>query len=221
MGSLKRLADSKRDALMKYFVVLLLIVAAVITAFGCTSSPQRSPPAAASPRADGSIVHDGSVGRPSDELNVVAAKSDEYGTWQRLTIEGTSFDVPADREWRIDVVGDPCSDRLERFVLMEHQTTHDRVQVEFAEKIVAAESSGAEGKLDGLTSQIRASFQGDRVLEDRVQKMIPFPTLTSCDPKGRGNVPTLVPVETLQPAITVVVDRTQTPPPVPPAPLAQ
>jgi len=192
-------------------IAFVLIGIALVACGGGTSTSPLTP--------NGSPSHP--VGRQSGEVQRADAAPDENGPWQRLTIEGVSFEIPAGPEWRVDVVADWCSDQLERFVLMENQQTGDRIQVKFARKSVAAEFKGVESKLDRLTARVQASFSGQRVLEERLAKALPFPTNPACDPNARNDVPTLVPLETPPPQVTVIVEATWTPvtvPTPPPAP---
>lgn len=195
------------------FIAAIVIGLAAVVA--CSGETRQS---SAPVDPEDTVVRDEPVGRQEDDIDVARAKSDGNGDWQRITIEGITFETPAGPVWRVDVVGDPCSARLERFVVMENQQTGDRIQIKFLKKTVAAEFNGDEAKLDGVTSRIQASFSGERILPELAQKMIPFPTSIACDPKASNEVPTLVPLETPDPAVTVVVDDTPTPitPPAPP-----
>jgi hypothetical protein len=195
-------------------IIFVLIGIALVACGGGTSTSPLTPNGSPSDP----------VGRQSGEIQRADAAADENGPWQRLTIEGVSFEIPAGPEWRVDVVADWCSDQLERFVLMENQQTGDRMQVRFARQSVATEFKGVESRLDRLTARTQASFSGQRVLEERLAKALPFPTNPACDPNAQNEVPTLVPLETPPPQVTVVVEATWTPvtvPTPPPAPVGQ
>src|SRR5438045_1358763 len=78
-----------------------------------TAAPERS----RTPYADTHAIE----GNQSNSIAVTPAASDATGDWQQMTIEGVTFEIPRGPQWRIDVVGNPCSDRLERFIVMEDQ----------------------------------------------------------------------------------------------------
>lgn len=157
-----------------------------------------------------------------DDVQLEPAPSDDSGReWQRLTVEGVSVDVPKD--WRADIVGDPCSTTLERWILLQEPETGTRMKIDLTERTVDVASRGSEDDLEDVLARIRVSFEGRREVPPPVKTLAPFPTFSNCDPDETG-VPTLRPLPTEPPPVVVTArpEPTMTPvtPPAPPPPPA-
>lgn len=186
-----------------------LLFGGLLLAFaGCG---QQSAPASDVPIAQGTVIRDGPVGAQHGDFNLVPAPADEFGEWQKLTVEGISFELPSGEAWRIDLVEDPCSDRFERWIIMEHKASGDRIRIQFLDREIDATFVGEDvAKLDNLIARVEKSFSGDRRLSANAQAMIPVPTIPSCDRRS-DEVPTLVPLPTAQKGQTEVAVPTITP----------
>lgn len=137
-----------------------------------------------------------------------------------LSVQGVSVETPLGSDWRVDIIRNPCSELLERLILVENKKLDVRIKVDLASKTYQAEFSGSEARLDEVLDRIQGSFKGEREIPSDVKRFAPFPTLPNCDVKADG-VPTLVPLpSTAMAEATEVFEPTSTPisPPPPPAP---
>ena len=194
--------------------LLLLCAALLLTACG---SSEQGPATATRPAP---AVHDGTGDAQPDVISSSPAPTDEAGSWQRFNVEGVFLEIPTGDDWVVQVHVDPCSSRLERFFLLENRETLDRIKVDLATKAVDTTGFGDEARLDAVVSRIQGSFSGIRQLPEILEKRLPFPTTTACDPKATDDIPTLTPgfVAPSDPPATVAPEPTITPvtPPVPP-----
>ena len=196
--------------------VLFVSFATLVAACGGSSDP--GPPTAA---PFGSAAHNDTGDAQPETISGEPASADEAGSWYRFNLEGVFVEIPTGEDWAVQFQTDPCSSRLEKFILVEHRKTLERIKVDLATKTVHGTGFGDAGRLDAVISRIQRSFSGTRQLSEILERQLPLPTTTACDPKAIDDVPTLTP-EFFAPAVepaTVAPGPTITPvtPPAPPS----
>jgi hypothetical protein len=151
-------------------------------------------------------------------IDVRPAAADGATPWSAVTVEGVSLELPSSKEWRIDVVVNPCSTTLAKWVLLENKALDARIKIDLSSGSIDAVFPGSEHLLDAITGRIHSTLKGKREVPSEVARFAPFPTSSACDPRTSG-VPTLrpLPEDTPGPVTTVGPGATPTSviPPVP------